>query len=183
MSKLILGFTGLIASGKDISKKYLQDKYQAQGFRFSTVLRDVLTRLGLEVNRDNLIDISVCLRQTFGEDLLAKTVAKDVKEATSDLIVVEGIRRLADIEHLRQIPNFHLIRIEADPKIRYARCVARNENVGDDIKTFEEFLADHQKETEISAVEVMAQAELAINNDGGPAQLYQQLDKIMTDLT
>jgi dephospho-CoA kinase len=181
MSKIILGFTGLMASGKDVSKKYLEERYGAKSFKFSTVMRELLQRLGLEIKRSNLVSISYSLRQTFGEDLFSKVMAKDVNAAPEEIIVVDGIRRLTDIQYLKDLPGFYLISIEADPKIRYDRAVARNENVGDAEKTFEQFLLDHQQmETEASIPSVMEKAEITVNNNGTLDELYAQIDKIIT---
>jgi dephospho-CoA kinase len=180
--KIIIGFTGLIASGKEVSKKYLEKKYQATSFKFSTVLREALDCLGLEQSRDNLIALSTWSRQTFGEDLLAKALANKVKASERPLIVVDGIRRLADIEYLKIIPGFHLIAIDADSKIRYQRSVLRNENPGDAEKTYEHFLADHQRETEITIPEIMAQAEYTLDNNGSFEELETQIDKIITQI-
>lgn len=180
MSKIILGFSGLMASGKDASKKYLETKYNAKSFRFSTVMRELLERLNLEINRPNLVSISYSLRQAFGEDLFSKVMAKDVNAAPEEIVVIDGIRRLTDIQYLKDLPGFHLISIEADPKIRYDRAVARNENVGDAEKTFEQFLLDHkQMETEASIPSVMEKAQIIINNNGTIEELYAQIDKII----
>jgi len=182
MAKIILGFTGQIASGKDVSKKYLEEKYGAKSFRFSIIMRELLNRLGLEINRYNLVSLSLCLRQTFGEDLFAKTMAKDVAADPAEIIVVDGIRRLADIEYLKKVPGFHLISIDADPKIRYDRLIKRNENKGDSEKTYEKFLDDEKLETEASIPAVMAKAEIALNNDGTLENLYRQIDSLMASL-
>jgi dephospho-CoA kinase len=182
MPKLILGFTGLIASGKDASKKYLEQKYGAKSFRFSTILRDVLNRLDLPTNRDNMINVSTALRETFGQDLLAKVMAKDTAATKEDIVVVDGVRRLSDIKYLNEIPEFILISIEADPKIRYERMLARDENEGDAKKTFADFNADHEKETEKTIPEVMAAAKYHLNNNGKLEELYAQIDKIIIEL-
>ena len=182
MSKVILGFTGLIASGKEVSKKYLEEKYGAKSFRFSTILRDVLNRFDVPTSRDNIIILSTWARETFGQDLLARVIARDVADAKEEMVVADGIRRLPDIEHLSQIPGFVLISIDADPKIRYERMVKRNENEGDAKKTFEDFLADHQRETELTIPEVMSAARYHVNNDGTLEELYAQIDKIIADI-
>jgi len=182
MSKIIIGLTGQIASGKDVNKKYLEEKYGAKSFRFSTIMREIVTRLGLEINRHNLVNISLCLRKTFGEDLFAKTMANDVMNDAAEIIVVDGIRRLADIEYLKKVPGFHLISVDASPEIRYDRLIKRNENKGDSEKTYEQFLADEKLETEASIPSVMTQAEVTINNNGNFEELYQQIEVIMQNL-
>ena len=65
MEKLIICFTGEIASGKDVSKEYLEKKYGAQSLKFSSLLRDALNCLGIESNRNNLIKLSTWSRENF----------------------------------------------------------------------------------------------------------------------
>lgn len=182
MAKIILGFVGQIASGKDVSKKYLEKKYGAQSCRFSSILRDVLTRIGVEIKRENLQKISTVLRQTFGEDLMAVAISKDASNLNADIVIVDGVRRLTDISHLTALPHFFLVKIEADPKLRYERMKARNENVGDDKKTFEDFMKDHVVEADREIPKVMETAKYSINNDGNLEQLYAQLDKMIAEL-
>ena len=101
--KIILGFTGLMACGKGTAAKYLAEKYNADTFRFSTMLRDVLDRLYLPKSRKNFQIISPLLRETFGQDLMAKVMAKDVENADSRIIAIDGMRRPADIEYLKKM--------------------------------------------------------------------------------
>ncbi len=171
-----------MASGKDVSKKYLEEKYGAKSFRFSTILRDILNRLDLPTSRDNNIKLSTVLRENFGQDLLAKVMAKDIGRATEEIVVADGVRRLDDIFYLSKLPGFVLVSIEADLKIRYERMLARNENAGDHEKTFADFEADHKRETEITIPEVMAAAKYHLKNNGSLEELYQQLDKIISEL-
>lgn len=183
MAKIILGFTGPMASGKEVSKQYLIDKYGAVGFRFSTIIREILARLRLEPSRYNISILSTRLRQTFGEDLFARTMAKDVAACEAEMIIVDGVRRLADIDHLKQLPGFHLIAIDADPKIRHARVVSRAENVGDDQKSLEEFLRESRElETEASIPGVMAEASYVIDNSTDLAALQAQLDDLVAKI-
>jgi dephospho-CoA kinase len=182
MPKTILCFVGLIASGKDASKKYLEEKYGATSFRFSSILREALDALGIEKNRDNLITLSTWARQNFGEDLLAKTLTKKVGESDKEFIIIDGARRLSDLIYLKKLPCFHLIAIEAEPKIRYQRSLSRNENVGDAEKSYDTFLLDHEKETEITIPETMAVAEFKIDNNGELENLYNQIEEILSKL-
>jgi dephospho-CoA kinase len=177
--KIIFGFVGLIASGKGTAAKYLAKKYQASTHRFSTSLREVLRRLYLEENRDNLITLSECLRKNFGQDLLAKIITQDALKDKKRVIVVEVIRRLDDIKYLSKLPNFILVEIVADSKIRYQRLIERGENTDDNAKTYQEFLADHKKSTEITIAKVIKLAQEKINNNGSEKDTQKQLDKLM----
>ena len=182
MSKLILGFVGPLASGKEASKKYLEEKYAASSHRFSTMLRDILNRIYVPVNRQNLQDISLDLRNRFGSDTLARVIAEDVKNDTHEIVIVDGIRRMDDIINLKNVTGFYLVAIDAKEEIRYERMKLRNENVGDDKKSFIEFLDDGKKEAELEIPEVMGNATYTINNDGSFEDLYKQIDSIVNNL-
>jgi dephospho-CoA kinase len=182
MNKIILGFVGQIASGKDASKKYLAEKYGAESCRFSTVLRDVLTRIGVDITRENIQKISTALRQNFGEDLLANTITKDASNLQSDIVIVDGVRRMTDITHLQTLPHFFLVKIEASPEIRYERMKTRNENVGDVDKSFADFLKDHEAEADREIPIVMSNAKYSLDNNGSFEELYLQIDKLISIL-
>jgi dephospho-CoA kinase len=182
MNKLIIGLVGPIASGKGETKKYLQEKYGATEHRFSTMLRDVLNRMHIEISRKNLQDVSLIMRQQFGSDLLAKVLTEDVKNDNHELIVIDGIRRAVDIQYLKEIPGFNLVSIDANERLRYERVVSRNENAGDNEKSFAEFQKDTQAEAELAIPEVMATAKIQIENNGTFEDLYLNIDKLLSDL-
>ena len=182
MSKIIIGLVGSLASGKETAKKYLAEKYDAKDCRFSSILRDILERAALPNSRDNLQKLSTVLRENFGENLLAKAIAMDASKLEADIVVIDGVRRFTDIEHLNELENFILVKIDADSKIRYERMKARNENHGDDKKTFEEFLEDHMKEADKQIPEVMKTAKHSIDNSETFDDLYKQIDEIIQKL-
>ncbi|MEK7532188.1 MAG: AAA family ATPase [Patescibacteria group bacterium] len=179
MPKIILGFVGEMASGKGTVVSYIQEKYGAATYSFSTMLRDMLDRLYLPHTRDNMIDLSVWVRGHFGEDVMARTMANDIEKDPHDIVAVEGIRRPADIEYLKKLPGFHVIEIIADERARFERLVKRAQNPGDATKTLEEFQADSQKPTEISIREVAREATERVDNNGTVEELQQQLDALI----
>lgn len=177
--KVILGFTGLLASGKGTAAKYLEEKHQAATFRFSTMLRDILDRVYVPQTRDNMIRLSEFLRGTYGEEVMAKTIAEDVEKSDEKIVVVEGVRRMADIAYLSKLPNFILVEIFAEPRTRYERLIKRGENPDDNSKTYEQFLADHQRSTELSILDVIKHATERVDNNGDLANLHKQLDELV----
>lgn len=179
MPKLILGFVGEMASGKGTAVSYIKKKYGATTYSFSTMLRDILDRLYLPHTRDNMIDLSVWVRGHFGEDTMARTMANDIAKDSHDIIAVEGIRRPADIEHLKKLSGFRVVEIVADERTRFERLVKRAQNPGDATKTLEEFQADSQKPTEISIRDVAKEATEHMDNNGTTEELHRQLDTLI----
>jgi dephospho-CoA kinase len=181
MAKIIIGLTGEMACGKGTAAKYAAEKHRANSYRFSSMLRDVLDRLYIEQTRENVSGLSTILRQKFGESLFARVMAEDVKKDENEVIVIDGIRRLADIEYLKKLPEFKLVYIEADIKKCYERITHRGENTDDNDKTFEKFLKEHELETEVQIKDLKNYADFVVNNDDGFEKFYQQIDKIIEE--
>lgn len=178
-NKIIIGSVGEIASGKGTVAKYLLTKYHATEYRFSNILKDILDRVYLDVVRENLAKLSFGLRKYYGQDILAHALAQDIENDNSQIISVDGIRRVADLKYLKEMKNFILVYVEADLETRYERLIGRNEKQDDQTKTFEEFKNDHQLETEVSIRELKDIADVIIDNNGTVEELYTQVDNLI----
>ncbi len=177
--KLVLGIVGEIAAGKTTVTEYIREKYGAVSFRFSDMLRDVAKRVHLEPTRANLQQLSTVLRQNFGEDLMSKVLAADVSEAADPLIITEGVRRPSDVVYLKNLPGFKILALAAEPRTRYKRLTERSENPDDRSKTWEQFVADGEQESEQKIKEIMAAADVTIQNEGTKEALFKQIDQII----
>jgi len=182
MNKIIFGFVGQMASGKDTAANYLAEKYGGKNFSFSGMLADVLKRFYLEITRDNYIKISEALREKFGDDLMSKTLAADISKDDHQIISVSNVRRPSDVTYLKNLPGFVLVEIFADPKTRYERLIKRGEKSDDSNKTYKQFLADHQRSTELTIDEIATTAKFKIDNNGSLEELYRQLDNLISKL-
>lgn len=183
MMKKIIVFTGLMASGKGTACSFYIDKYGARMFRYSTMLRDILDRLYLPHDRENIQDLSTMLRARFGQDLMAKVIAHDVERSDASFIVVDGARRLEDIEYLRKVGGFHLVALVASPETRFQRITSRDENSDDHRKTWEQFLKEEQAESEAMVPQLMARADVQIDNNGDRGSLEKKLEEIYAKIT
>lgn len=179
MEKMILGITGEIASGKGTTAEYLIKEHNATSHRFSTALRDVANRMHLEESRENLQKISTIFRENFDDNILSRVIYEDVKGDENKLIVIDGVRRMADIEFLKKLPGFKLIYVDAEMKNRFERITKRGENSDDNTKTFEEFQKDHEREAELQIKDLRNKADAVLDNNGSYEDLYKQIDKIV----
>ncbi|MDO9231074.1 MAG: AAA family ATPase [bacterium] len=177
--KKILGLAGEIVSGKGTTAKYICEKHGGSSHRFSSMLRDVLDRMYLEISRGNMQKISTVLRENFSDNILSIVITKDVEKDEHPVIAIDGVRRLADIEFLKKLPGFKLVYIETDMEKRYERIIKRGENSDDLKKTFEEFKKDHEREAELQIKDLKNHAEYVIDNNGSLEELYKQIDEII----
>ena len=180
--KLILGIVGEIAAGKTTGTEYLRDKHGAVSFRFSDMLRDVAKRVHLEPTRGNLQLLSTVLRQNFGEDLMSKVLAADVSEATDHFIITEGVRRPSDVTYLKNLPGFKILALTAEPRLRFERLQNRAENSDDGSKTWEQFLADSNQESEEKIKEIMGEADVTVENGGTKEELFEKIEQIIQQI-
>lgn len=181
MAKLILGIAGEMGSGKEAVSTHLCEKYGASSRNFSQILKDILERLYLPIVRENFSPLSLALRQTFGEDILAKAMFQDAVNDKADIIVVQGIRRQEDMTFLKEFSNFKFLYIDADIKTRFERVKNRKEKENDALMTFEQFESSHQYETEKTIPPLRKDADYIIQNNGTYEQLYAQIDKVIVE--
>jgi len=182
MEKIILGLAAELAGGKGTVAKHITEKYSGSSHRFSTMLRDILSRIYLPDSRENMQKLSTILRQNFGEDTLAKVMAEDVKKDAHKVIAVDGVRRPADILYLKEIPGFKLVYIDASIENRFERIKKREENPDDATKTLEQFKKDQKGEADAQIRNMKGQADYVIDNNGTFEELYKQIDEIINKM-
>jgi dephospho-CoA kinase len=180
--KIILGIAGEIASGKDTVSKILREKYGAETVMFSGLLRDILDRLYLEQSREHLSRLSLHLRKAFGEDTFSRVILRDAEKLDAEIIVVDGVRRLADIIHFESMGNFHFAYVNASPEKRHERIVARGQNTDDSTKTVAQLEKDQHLEAEAQVRDLRERAEFMIDNNGTLEELEVQVDEVVRKL-
>src|SRR3990167_6977571 len=181
-NKIILGLAGEMAAGKSTVTEYLKEKHNAVTFRFSDMLRDILKRIHVEPERANLQSLSTFVRQTYGEDIMSKVIAQDVAASNASIIITEGIRRPSDIVYLRKLESFHMIAINTNERTRFELIIQRHKNPDDAQKTWEEFQAEGQQESEQKIKEIASETDFTIDNNGTKEELFAQIEEIIKKL-
>lgn len=178
-NKIIIGLVGEIASGKSTAAQFLEDEFNSETVSFSRPLRQILNILGLPQTRENMVWLGVDLRERFGQDVLANAILKMINESPAKIICLPNIRLESDIIVLKKMPDFYLVKIEAEQNIRYQRLIKRHQNPDDSTKTWEQFLADASLPTEVSIRKVAKQAQFSIENNTCEANLIKQVRAII----
>ncbi len=176
--KLVIGLSGRIGAGKGTIADYLSSKYSAESRRFSDILIDLLKRLHLLPEREYLQKMGATLRSIFGDDVLVKALQKDLEEAQSRIIMVDGVRYPNEVEMLRTFKNSLLLFVDAPPEIRFKRVKKRNEK-GEGSIDYNEFLRAENRETERYLDEVKEMADYRFDNSKTFKDLYKQIDKAL----
>jgi dephospho-CoA kinase len=177
----IIGITGTLGAGKGTVVDYLVTKgfghYSARDF----ITREILRR-GLAVNRDSMTIVANDLRAMHSPSYIAEALYDEAMAAGKNA-VIESLRTEGEIAALRAKGDFLLIAVDADPKVRYERIVARGTET--DKISFEKFLADEAREmhaTDPNKQNLARCIELAdhrLLNNGTKEDLYGQVDRIL----
>lgn len=179
--KIIIGLIGEKGAGKGTVSDYLIEKYGAVHYGTSKVLRRTLEDIYVSATRDNLIKLALVLKEGFGPSVIIDSLIRDMEKNGSDIIIADGIRMHGDIEPFRKKygKNFFLVYVYADLKLRYERTKKRKEKEGEDKTTFQEFLEDEGRLTEVSIHEIGKQADFKMNNNKTSKELMEQVDKMV----
>ena len=121
---MIIGLTGPMASGKSTVVEALKK----QGFKHTTLsdtVREETAKRKLPAERTNFQNVGQSLREEFGAGVLGKKALKKIEEEGGEKWIVDGIRNPAEIEELRQHPNFVLIANIAPEDLIVSRILSR----------------------------------------------------------
>lgn len=179
MNTYVIGISGEPGAGKDTVKEYLVKRYGAQSLSFSFILKDILYRLSLPFARKNYAALAEALRKAFGEHILATVLAIDARNSSKSIVVIDGIRKVAELEELRRLPNFYFIFVETDLRIRYERIKCRGTKSDDREKTFEEFVLDHTHAADREVCALKGMADAVIENNGTTQSLFARIDEAL----
>lgn len=184
--KVIVGIAGKLASGKGTVTKYIVEQYDAAKARSSDPLRTVLDIFEVPKSRQNLDALSTFVRASYGEDTIARAVARVLRESSAPVAMFDGMRRIVDVETIRSFEHSLFIYVHAEQLVRYDRCKQRNENVGDDSMSFEEFKKKDDDEPQQQIEALRQYADIVIDNNGSYDELigylHDQIDPVMQKL-
>lgn len=180
--KIIIGLVGEMASGKDTIADYLAKKYGSKTISFSQPLRDMLDRLYLPQTRMNMANLGIIIRRQFGQDILAKAIASEIKASHAKIVCLPNIRLESDMVHIKKFKNFILINVSTEAKIRYQRIIKRSQNPDDKTKTWEQFILDSKIPTETKIRKIAKKAKYSIDNNSNYKNLYSQIDTVIAKI-
>ncbi|PAV10703.1 hypothetical protein ASJ81_12875 [Methanosarcina spelaei] len=132
----IIAFVGMPASGKSEAAR-IAAEMGIPVIIMGDVIRKEVLRRGLEPNDSNTGMVATQLRKCEGMDAVAVRCISQIKDAGSDLIVVDGVRGIAEVECFRREfgEGFVLISIYAPIEVRFSRVQKRGRS--DDMNSIE----------------------------------------------
>lgn len=180
---MIIGITGKNCSGKGELAAYLKTAGYTY-YSLSDEIRDELKKNNIPESRESLIEMGNKLRSQYGPSALADMLIKKIEPGKN--YVIDSIRNPAEVMVLKKLPNFTLVEVRADDKIRYERMQSRNRQ--GDAHSFEEFIAQEKREmnNENSTMQqldkTIKMADVVLENNEDLEEFQNKINKLTSDL-
>lgn len=172
--RLIL-LTGMAGSGKTTLSGIIRES-RLRVITMGDVIRELAKQKGLEPTRENIGHLAEEIRKE-GQEAVARRCVEMLKREPDCLIVVDGIRSLAEVDAFKEEFDVVLIALWASPLSRYKRLTRRGRS--DDPKTWEEFKDREYRELGFGIGDAIASSDYMIKNDDGIDTLKPAFEEIM----
>ena len=174
----VLGLVGWPCAGKAVAAEYLVARYAAVWWGHSNFIRDLAREQGnLSPTTSDLSAIFEARAAHAGHGWIARIVAGRVRSIP--LVVVTGVRNLAEVEIYRELDGFSLVRLEADRALRFGRWRDRS-RPSDGPRTWEQFDAIEALDGNRNVPDVLKLVDVTIENNGSIEDFHSALDALLT---
>jgi len=126
---LIVALTGMPGAGKTTVANFLAQK-GIPLLIMGDVVREAAQNDGLEPTSDNLSKLMLRLREKNGPEAIAYLVADKIESMKHEkkefgVVIVDGIRSMAEIQVLKRVGNVKLLAIHGSTSTRYSHIRER----------------------------------------------------------
>jgi dephospho-CoA kinase len=162
--RLIVCLTGMPGAGKSSVASFLKEK-GLEVVTMGDVVREEAKRQGLEPTDVNLGKMMLKLRQDLGPGAVGHIVLQKLaREGSSNNVVIDGIRSIAEVEVLKKVGHVRLLAIHASQDTRFKHLKKRGR--ADAPSNGNEFAGRDKRELSVGVSEAIALAnEMISNND------------------
>ena len=161
MVKLIVCLTGMPGSGKSTIVSALKAR-GLEALNLGDGVRAEAKKRNLEPTGGNLGKLMLELREKNGPGAVANLLTEKIKNSQSEVIIIDGVRSIAEIKVLKNAGSVKLLSIEASADTRYKFLGDRGRS--DDPETREKFEERDKREIGVGIGKSIAIADETISN-------------------
>lgn len=162
VTKLIVCLTGMPGAGKTTIAEALRTK----GFDKITMgdaVRAEAARRKIEPTGENLGKLMLELREKNGPGAVAELIKNNIVNSKSDVVLVDGLRSLAEVEVLKKIGTVKILAIHASGDTRFGFLTRRDRS--DAPSDRNDFAKRDSREIGVGMSESIALADETISNN------------------
>lgn len=182
---MVLAAVGKNGAGKDFFLEYLAKKYNLPMVSIGDVVRELATKDGLELTRDNLHATSKKYMDAYGQTFFPGQIVEKIKNSGEPVYLVSGIRPLSDVMFFKEAFGDEFVLVDvviSDDEVRYQRMLARGSaRDGKSVEKLRELDAGEENQFHTSQSEAMAN--YIIKNDGGVEDFYAAAEEFYAKIT
>jgi len=159
--KTMVCITGMPGAGKST----IVNKLEEIGFEKFTLgdgIRAEAKRRNIDPSGENLGKLMLEVRAKSGPGAVAEFVKDSIQNSTKDVVIIDGVRSIAEIDVLKKIGDVKLLAIQASPETRFNFLSSRGRS--DDPKTRENFEERDNREIGIGLEKLIEVADKTITN-------------------
>ncbi|MFX1325641.1 MAG: AAA family ATPase [Promethearchaeota archaeon] len=174
----ICAIVGLAGSGKTTAIDAVKDL----GFvvTMGDVVRNEAKKRNLEPSGINIGKIAKELREEEGPGIIAEKCVELIKKCNEEVIIVDGVRSIAEVNVFRRYWKFPIIAIVVDEKIRFKWLFERGRS--DDPLTLHDLLERDKREIQFGLGKVINHADYSIKNDSTIEDLKKKTREIVYEI-
>jgi predicted RNA binding protein with dsRBD fold (UPF0201 family)/cytidylate kinase len=176
----LIAFVGYPLSGKSTASKIARD-LGIPVVVMGDVIREEVRRRGLELNDENAGKIANELREKEGMDAIAKRCIPKIRDLRSRVVVVDGIRGIAEVERFKREfgDDFFLIGILSSPQKRFERAKKRGRE--DEVSSLQELKARDLREESWGLKEALEESDILIENESDLGSFEEKIKDLLKE--
>ncbi|MBR1369422.1 hypothetical protein RJ53_07920 [Methanocalculus chunghsingensis] len=176
----VIGLVGLPASGKGECSS-IAGELGIPVVVMGDIIRAYAKDGGLEATDQHLGAIARRLREEKGMAALAELTAPAVKEKDAPIVLIDGIRGVAEVHHFREIfDDFILIAIDCPFPLRLSRLQERGRS--DDTLSEADLRSRDERECSFGLGEAMDGADRRVSNTGSLQSFREEVKRMLQEL-
>jgi dephospho-CoA kinase len=174
----IIAFVGMPASGKSEAASVVKDMGIAY-INMGDVIREEVKRRGLEPTDSNTGGVATDLREKEGMDAVAKRCVPKINDASADLVVVDGVRGIAEVEFFKEEfgNDFTLVFIDSPIELRFERIMSRGRS--DDMSDLDALHIRDERELGWGMEKAIEVADIVIENTDDLDEFKSKIRELM----
>ena len=145
------------------------------------VIREETERQGLPLTPENMGSVMLAIRREEGPGVVAEKLMPKIASSKSQVVIVEGVRSMAEVDALRRDHAVAIVGVHASPRTRYERLRSRGRS--DDPKSWEEFAERDSRELAVGIGNVIALAEEMLVNEASIDDLKVASELVISKVT
>lgn len=174
----VVATTGMPGSGKGLAVSVARE-LELEVVRMGDLVREEVEQRGLPAEPESYAQVASEVRETEGAGAWGERTIEEIMDEGADEVLIDGVRNLEELAAFRRDLSEELlvVAILASPETRYERLAKRGRL--EDATDRDGYLERDLRELDYGLGDVIAMADVYIENEGDPAETKATLRAVL----